>query len=90
MNRSFIIDLSFLDQINQLLYAFPIAISAFSGTNTSTTYSETFKNATLDLLRSTTRMHFTLKRGIGGPALNADGAGGLKWRSRATAYMVIE
>lgn len=89
INRSFTIDITLLDENDQLLYTFFIRVPAFSGKDTITMHRETFENASLTLLRNTRKMRFSLTMGAG-PALNVNSLGSLKLRSSATAYMVIE
>lgn len=88
INRGYRIDLVFLDSNNQPVHATNFIVPAYSGVENIVTKTEIFQNATLDLLKRTTKITFTLTMFAGTP-LNENSTGSLKLRSGVTAYLVI-
>ena len=89
INRSYRIDLVFLDRNNQPVHSINFIVPAYSGAENIVTKTEIFENATLDLLKRTTKITFTLTM-FAGPPLNESSTGSLKLRSGVTAYLVVE
>ncbi|MFV8336704.1 hypothetical protein ACNQF7_11560 [Flavobacterium sp. RSP29] len=89
INRSYRMDLVFLDRNNQPVHSTNIIVPAYSGVENIVTKTEIFQNATLDLLKRTTKITFTLTM-FAGPPLSESSLGSLKLRSGVTAYFVIE
>ncbi|MFV5701910.1 hypothetical protein ACM55F_08550 [Flavobacterium sp. XS2P12] len=89
INRSYRIDLVFLDRNNQPVHSTNFIVPAYSGAENIVTKTEIFQNATLDLLKRTTKITFTLTM-LAGPPLSESSVGSLKLRSGVTAYFVVE
>ncbi|WP_338645603.1 hypothetical protein V5J73_10170 [Flavobacterium sp. KS-LB2] len=89
INRSYRIDIVFLDRNNQFIHSTNLIVPAYSGVENSSTKTEIFENATLDLLKRTTKITFTLTM-FSGPPLTESSLGSIKLRSAVTAYFVVE
>ncbi|MBF4516258.1 hypothetical protein IRZ71_07890 [Flavobacterium sp. ANB] len=90
INRSFSLDVLFLNQNDQVLETLTFDIPAYSGGSNIIKYpTEVFENQRLVLLKQTVKIGFTVRIGAG-PPLNSGSSGNLKLRSSATAYMEIE
>jgi hypothetical protein len=89
INRAYSLDLNFSDPNDQTVYTIRFDVPASTGTPVIVTKTEIFENATLDLLKTTTRIEFVLIMGPG-PALSEDSLGSLKLRSSATVYLLLE
>ncbi len=89
INRSYSIDLVFLDRNNQPVHSTNFIVPAYTGAENIVAKTEIFENATLDLLKRTTKITFTLTM-FAGPPLNENSTGSLKLRSGITAYLVVE
>ncbi|TDE27092.1 hypothetical protein E0I61_15475 [Flavobacterium ranwuense] len=89
INRSYRIDLVFLDRNNQPVHSTNFIVPAYTGAENIVTKTEIFQNATLDLLKRTTKITFTLTM-FAGPPLSENSIGSLKLRSGVTAYFIIE
>lgn len=89
VNRSYAIDIFFLDRNDQPLYNIHFDVPAYNGAKNQVTRTVIFENANLELLKNTRRMTFVLTMGAG-PALNANSPGSLQLKSSATAYLLIE
>jgi hypothetical protein len=89
INRSYRIDLVFLDRNNQPVHSSNFIVPAYSGAENIVTKTETFQNASLDLLKRTIKITFTLTM-LAGPPLSESSVGNLKLRSGVTAYFVLE
>ena len=82
-------DLVFLDRNNQPVHSSNFSIPAYSGAENIVTKTERFQNATLDLLKRTTKITFTITM-FAGPPLSESSVGNLKLRSAVTAYFIVE
>lgn len=89
INRAFEIDLLFLDNKDQFVHAVNLNVSAFSGLENKMIKKEIFENTQLDLLKKTTKIVFSLTMLEGSPLTSTSG-GTLKFRSGATAYIIVE
>lgn len=89
INRSYSVDLVFLDNNNQRVHATNFTVPEYAGAENKVTKTEIFENAQLDLLKRTTKIAFTLRMLPGAP-VNENGSGRLKLRSGVTAYLVVE
>jgi hypothetical protein len=89
INRSYSLDLNFLNQNDQTVYTIPFDIPASTGTPVIIKKIEIFENATLDLLKTTKRMEFVIIMARG-PVLSENSPGSLKLRSSATVYLLVE
>lgn len=87
--RSYVVDIVFLDQNNQVVHTINFTIPEYAGIENKVTRTEIFENAQLDLLKRTVRIAFTLRMWPGAP-LNENSSGNLKLRSDVTAYLVVE
>ena len=89
INRSYRMDLVFLDRNNQPVHSTYLIVPAYSGAENIVTKTEMFQNATLDLLKRTTKITFTITM-FAGPPLSESSVGNLKLRSAVTAYFIVE
>ncbi|TDE04132.1 hypothetical protein [Flavobacterium hiemivividum] len=89
INRSYTFDIFFLDRNDQALFNIHFDVPVYTGTKNEVTRKVEFKNANLDLLKSTRRMSFVLTMKAG-PVLDTSSPGSLKFTSSATAYFLIE
>ena len=89
INRSYRVDLIFLDRNNQPVHFSNFFIPAYSGSENVVRKTEIFQNAALSLLKRTTKINFTLIM-FPGPPLSESSLGSLKLRSGVTAYFVVE
>lgn len=89
INRSYRMDLVFLDRNNQPVHSTYLIVPAYSGAENIVTKTERFQNATLDLLKRTTKITFTITM-FAGPPLSESSVGSLKLRSAVTAYFIVE
>jgi hypothetical protein len=89
INRTYTLDIVLKDKNNQPLYSINFNVPAYSGAESLVKKNETFENAKLDLLKSTTRMTFVLKMLPGAP-LNENSLGSIKLRSGVTAYLIVQ
>lgn len=89
INRSYRMDLVFLDRNNQPVHSTNLIVPAYSGGENIVTKTEIFKNGTLDLLKRTIKITFTITM-FAGPPLSESSVGSLKLRSGVTAYFVLE
>ncbi len=92
LNKSFKINLYFLDSNNIPVYTIPFTILAFTtGAPILVTKTEIFQNATLDQLKSTKKIGFAVMMLPGsGPTLTATSPGSLKLHSSATVYLTLQ
>ena len=89
INRSYRMDLVFLDRNNQPVHSTNLIVPAYSGGENIVTKTEMFQNGTLDLLKRTIKITFTITM-FAGPPLSESSVGSLKLRSGVTAYFVVE
>ena len=89
INRSYRMDLVFLDRNNQPVHSTNLIVPAYSGGENIVTKTEIFQNGTLDLLKRTIKITFTITM-FAGPPLSESSVGSLKLRSGVTAYFVVE
>lgn len=89
INRAYIVDLLFLDSNDQIIHNTNLNIAASLGLVIKTSKPEAFEGADLDILKKTTKIVFSL-RILAGPQLSPNSLGSLKFRSAATAYIVVE
>lgn len=89
INRRYRMDLVFLDRNNQPVHSTYLIVPAYSGAENIVTKTEMFQNATLDLLKRTTKITFTITM-FAGPLLSESSLGSLKLRSAVTAYFIVE
>ncbi len=90
INRAFVVNMLLLNAENQVLQTLSFAVPAYKGTSNVIKYpTEVFENARLDLLKQTQKIGFVVII-ASGPPLNSQSEGNLKFRSSATAYLVIE
>lgn len=89
INRTYVVDLVFLDRTNQVVHTTNFTFPAYTGLENKGTKTEIFENTQLDLLKRTTKIAFTLKMLPGAP-LNENSSGRLILRSSVTAYLVVE
>ena len=89
INRSYRMDLVFLDRNNQPVHSTYLIVPAYSGAENIVAKTERFQNATLDLLKRTTKITFTITM-FAGPPLSESSVGSLKLRSAVTAYFIVE
>ncbi|WP_291100147.1 MULTISPECIES: hypothetical protein [unclassified Flavobacterium] len=88
INRAYSIDLVLLDVNDTPLYTIPFNVPAYSGAENLVTKTEIFENNNLVLLKSTTKIAFTITM-LTGPPLSESSLGSLKMRSSATVYLVV-
>ncbi|MFV8269734.1 hypothetical protein ACNQGP_07335 [Flavobacterium sp. GT2N3] len=89
IRRDYKIDLVFMDRNNQPVHSTNFFLRAYSGAENLVTKTEIFENASLDLLKRTTNIAFTLTM-LSGPQLSESSTGSLKLRSGITAYFILE
>lgn len=89
INRSYTIDLVFLNRNNQSVHSTNFSIPAYSGSENLVSKTIIFEQAQLDLLKRTRKIAFTLQMLPGAP-LSENSLGNLKLRSTVTAYFIVE
>jgi len=89
INRAFTGDVILMDDNNTSLYIMHFDVPAYSGTENIITRTEIFDGTKLDLLKSSTKMAFSVAMAAG-PALNQNSPGSLILRSTATIYFIVE
>lgn len=89
ISRDYIIDLVLIDSNNSPLYNIKINVPAYTGVEKLVTQTEIFENTKLDLLKSTTKIAFSVTM-LPGTILSETSAGSLKLRSSATVYLGIK
>ena len=88
--RSFTVDVSLLDDNDQILQTITFVIPAYTGSSNVIKFpTEVFENQRLELLKQTTKVGFLIKMAAG-PPIDANSSGNLRLRSSATVYMEIE
>ncbi|MCF8272327.1 MAG: hypothetical protein K9I95_00695 [Flavobacteriaceae bacterium] len=90
INRAFIVQVDFLDDLEQLQHTFSFS-SAASPTNSPivTEHEEVFENASLERLKNTTKLVFTLKV-LPGEPINNSTPGRIILKSKGSFYLNIE
>jgi hypothetical protein len=90
INRAFEVRVDFLDGLNQLQHTFSFS-SVASPTNSSiiTEHEEVFENASLERLKNTTKLVFTLKV-LPGEPINNSTPGRIILKSKGSFYLNIE
>lgn len=89
IRRNYKIDLVFLDKNNQPVHSTNFIVRAYSGVENLVKKTEIFENTSLDLLKRTTNITFTLTM-FSGPQLSESSMGSIKLRSGITAYFILE
>lgn len=89
INRAYKINLYFLNANNSPLYTINFDVPAYTGVENLVTKTEIFENNNLVLLKSTTKIAFTITM-LTGPPLSGSSLGSLKLRSSATVYLVVQ
>jgi len=89
INRAYKINLVFFDVNNAPIYSIPFDVLAYSGLQNLVAKTETFENAKLDVLKTTTKIGFVITM-LPGQGLDENSLGSLKLRSSATVYLVLE
>jgi hypothetical protein len=87
INRAYTIDLIMLNQNDFVVHTIPLDVPAYTSTNIVKIKTEVFENAMLEVLKSTTKIIFSIKMQPPGPVING---GSLKLRSGATVYLELE
>jgi hypothetical protein len=90
IDRAYTLDIVLRDKNNQPLYSINFNVPAYSGAESLVKKNETFENANLDLLKSTTKISFILKMAPGLQPLNENSLGTIKLRSDVTAYLIVQ
>ena len=89
IDRSYAVDLSFLDRNGQEIYNTNLKVQPYAGSENKVEKTEVFDGAKLDLLKRTTAIVFSLSM-LAGTPLSSNSPGSLKFRSGVTAYIVVE
>jgi len=85
IKRNYKINLVFRDRNNQPVHSINFIVRAYSGVENLVKKNEIFENSSLDLLKRTTNITFTLTM-FSGPQLSESSTGSIKLRSGITAY----
>jgi len=85
INRRFDLQIDFFDNSGQLQHSFSITQEALSNNN----YTEVFEDDTLDALKNTTAIFFTLRLSSGNPPIDENTPGTIKLKSKAVFYFNI-
>jgi hypothetical protein len=88
IRRNYKINLVFRDRNNQPVHSINFIVRAYSGAENLVTKNEIFENSSLDLLKKTTNITFTLTM-FSGPQLSESSTGSIKLRSGITAYFTL-
>ena len=89
ISRAYKINLYFFDANNQPVYKISFDVPAYSGTTNLVTKTEIFQNATLDQLKKTMKIGFTVTM-LPGATLTESSPGSLKLLSSATVYLAVQ
>jgi hypothetical protein len=89
ISRVYKINLYFFDTNNLPVYKISFDVPAYAGKTNLVTKNEIFQNATLDLLKATKRIGFTVTM-LPGIALSESSLGSLKLCSSATVYLTVQ
>ncbi|WP_246074245.1 hypothetical protein [Flavobacterium daemonense] len=90
IQRSFVVNMLFLNSKNQVLITKTFSVPAYTGTSNVIKYpTEVFENQRLELLKQTEQIGFIVLMASGTP-LDQSSLGNLKFRSSATAYFTIQ
>lgn len=89
INRSYSIDVVFLNRNNLPVHSTNFSIPAYSGSENVVTKTVIFEKTQLDLLKRTRKIAFTLRMLPGAP-LTENSPGSLKLRSGIIAYFMVE
>lgn len=93
INRAYSADINFLDDDNNVLHEVNLAIpESPNNTDVLVTHLETFESITLDAMKSSTQLAFTLTllESTDGTILDGNTPGNLRFRSKATFYFSID
>tara|TARA_R110001583_G_scaffold169740_1_gene322565 strand:- start:699 stop:1247 length:549 start_codon:yes stop_codon:yes gene_type:complete len=85
INRRFDLQIDFFDNSGQLQHSFSITQEPLSNNN----YTAVFEDDTLDALKNTTEIVFTLRLSPGNPPINETTPGTIKLKSKAVFYFNI-
>ena len=85
INQRFDLQIDFFDNSGQLQHSFSITQEPLSNNN----YTAVFEDDTLDALKNTTEIVFTLRLSPGNPPINETTPGTIKLKSKAVFYFNI-
>ncbi|MBZ4034408.1 hypothetical protein K6T82_06505 [Flavobacterium sp. 17A] len=89
IDRAFVVNLFLLDANEKVLQTITFNVPAYRGAANVIKYpTEVFENERLELLKQTVKIGFKISISSGTP-LNSQSLGSLKFRSGATAYLII-
>jgi len=87
--RSYVYNVTFLDQNNTAIYAITMNVPAYSGKEVLVEKTVTFTAANVDVIKRTTKMIFSIGM-YPGPPLTANSPGRVELSSSITAYFDIK
>ena len=89
INRPYEVNLLFLNIDNVPIHITNLNIQSYSGTENKKSKTEVFAGVRVDILKKTTKIVFSLRMLAGAP-LTPSSLGSLKFRSAATAEIIVE
>lgn len=89
IDREYELDLSFLDINGTIIHNTNLKVQPDKGIVNKVAKTEVFEGSDLDILKRTTTIAFSLRM-LAGTALTSTSGGTLKFRSGATAYIIVE
>lgn len=89
IDREYELDLSFLDINGTIIHNTKINVQPYTGIENKVAKTEVFEGPNLELLKRTTTIAFSLRM-LPGTPLTSSSLGALKFRSGATAYIIVE
>ncbi len=88
INRSFAVDIVFLDSNNEILITIPFSVPAYSGFPNLITKTEIFEGNNLELLKNTKKVGL-VKSILPGTPLTINSLGNFQLRSSSTLYFIL-
>ena len=89
IDRNYELDLSFLDINGTIIHNTKLNVQPYTGIENKVDKAEVFEGSDLDELKRTTKIVFSLTM-LPGTPLTSSSLGALKFRSGATAYIIVE
>jgi len=87
--RAYTFNITFLNVNNAPIHSISINVPAYNGTEILVEKTETFEGANIDILKSTTKMIFSVAM-LQGPPLTVDSTGRIELGSSITAYFDVK